>query len=435
MLLAGILLCPAWTRNGYTDDGPAGAPAVVQGEEDAAADGEAAEYHTPLAGEPYQTVFLGRTVDIPARDRGQTTALTLGGTYYTPKQGNTFCTPIFALYLRRMWEDSRTRNEISIFVNDLEYDRSIAGPLELVSRFENYTIPGGQKETLNNRDIKETSVEWGTVEASLGPGLRYMVAPFEVDNDLRLQLLGRAGYFYVSRTKETGADQILPPDTMLYGAKLRGRYDGMRRNILELPHTGLAAGFDLDYIHRDKWADFGKRGNGIFTKADTRDYIQFNGYITGAGGVPGMSEKNRLLFSVHGGMTPGNSADRYNALSIGGGPIPGESDDLARTDYPGTMFNEVLVKNYVLASLEYRRALTFFMYLHLRGTFIWAERSTLLDKDELAFRSKQGASGMVGLDTAFIWKSEVFLAYSYDSGFIRNGKPGSGIILTWNKTF
>ena len=27
------------------------------------------------------------------------------------------------------------------------------------------------------------------------------------------------------------------------------------------------------------------------------------------------------------------------------------------------------------------------------------------------------------------------LDYSWDSGFIRNGKDGSGIILTWNKAF
>lgn len=87
MLLAGILLCLAWTRNGCADAGPASATAIAQEGEATAADGEAEKYHTPLAGEPYQTVFLGRTVDIPARDRGQVSCLTLGGTYYTPKQG------------------------------------------------------------------------------------------------------------------------------------------------------------------------------------------------------------------------------------------------------------------------------------------------------------------------------------------------------------
>lgn len=435
MLLAGILLCPAWTRNGCADAGQVAEPTVAQGGEVEDADSGADVYHTPLAGEPFHNVFLGRAFEISARDRRQLTSLTLGGAYYTQKQGDTPFTPVFALYLRHNWEKSRTRDVISVFVNDLEYDRGINGSLELVCRFENETIPGGQKETLNNREVNETSVESGALAASIGPGLRYMVSPYEVDNDLRLQLLGRVGYFYASQTDETGAGQILPPDTMFYGAKLRARYDGMRRNILELPHTGLAAGFDLDYTHRDKWADSGKLGGGIFTRANTQDYVQLSGYITGVTGIPGMSEKDRFLFSIHGGTTPENGADRFNAFRIGGGPIPGESDDLARLGYSGTMFSKVLAKDYFLASLEYRRALTFFMYLHLRGSYIWADRTTVVNTDEVTFRKKNGTSWMVGLDTAFIWDSSVYLAFSHDTGFIRDGRPGNGVILTWNILF
>jgi uncharacterized protein with beta-barrel porin domain len=29
----------------------------------------------------------------------------------------------------------------------------------------------------------------------------------------------------------------------------------------------------------------------------------------------------------------------------------------------------------------------------------------------------------------------LYLGYSWDSGFIRNGKPGSGLIPAWYKTF
>ena len=333
-----------------------------------------------------------------------------------------------------MWEESRTRNVISIFVNDLEYDRSF-GNLELVTRFENNTIPVGQREVVNNREITSSDTEWGTAIASLGPGLRYKVAPFQVDNDLRLQLLGRVGYFYAKRTSDTGPNLVLPPDTMLYGVKLRGRYDGMRRNLLELPHTGMAAGFDLDYIHRDKWANFGTIPDAVFTAANTRNYVQFNGYFMGVGGIPGLSEKNRILFSFHGGVTPSESADRYNAITIGGGPLPGESDDLCRPDYPGTMFNQVLVSNYALAALQYRRELASFLYLHLRETFIWADRAAVTDTNKFLFKSSTGAATTIGLDTGFFWNSELYLGYSWDSGFIRNGRSGSGLILTWNKSF
>ncbi|MBK5276096.1 MAG: porin [Desulfuromonadales bacterium] len=396
--------------------------------------GEAAEYHTPLAGEPLHTVFMGKPIDIPALDRGRVTALTLGGVLYTPRQGSTSATPIGALYLMREWEESRTRNEISIFVNDLEYDRSF-GNIELVARFENNTIPLGQREVVNNREIKSSDTIWGTVVGSLGPGLRYKVAPFQVDNDVKLQLLGKVGYFYAERTSDTGPNLVLPPETMLYGVKLRGRYDGMRRNLLELPHTGMAAGFDLDYMHRDKWANFGTIPDAIFTRKNTQNYVQLNGYLMGVGGIPGLSEKNRIFFSVHGGVTPGKSSDRYNAITIGGGPLPGESGDLCRPDYPGTMFNQVLVSNYALAALEYRRELAFFIYLHLRETLIWADRAAVTDTNQFLFKSSTGAATTIGLDTGFFWNSELYLGYSWDSGFVRNGKPGSGLILTWNKSF
>jgi len=335
-----------------------------------------------------------------------------------------------------VWENSRTRDTISIFVNDLEYDRSF-GHLELVTRFDNYTIPGGQTVVLNNQEITESSVEWGTAFASIGPGLRYMVAPFQVDNDLRIQLLGRVGYFYAKPTSDTGSTVVLPPDTMIYGAKLRGRYDGMRRNLLELPHRGFAGGFDLDYMHRNKWSDFGTMGSGIFTKDNTQNYLQFSGYAMGVGGIPGLSEKNRIFASIHGGVTDKNSADRYNAFSIGGGPLPGESDDLYRPDYPGTMFNQIDVANYALAVLEYRRELTFFMYLHMRGSFIWAEEAAVSNSttNQFEFNNRNGKNALIGLDSGFLWDSEVYLAYSWDSGFIRNGQSGSGVILTWNKSF
>ena len=434
LILAGTLSCPGWTKYGIALADQKAEVSTPREERGAAASGEAAEYRTPLAGEPFHTVFMGKPVDIPAQDRGRVTALTLGGVFYTPKQGETFVTPIGALFLKRVWEESRTRNVISIFVNDLEYDRSF-GNLELVTRFENNTLPGGQREVVNNQEIKSSDTEWGTVIASVGPGLRYKVAPFQVDNDLRLQLLGKVGYFYAKRTSDTGPNLVLPPDTMLYGVKLRGRYDGMRRNLLELPHTGMAAGFDLDYMYRDKWANFGTIPDAVFTRSDTRDYLQFNGYLMGVGGIPWLSEKNRILFSLHGGTTRQRSADRYNAITIGGGPLPGESDDLCRPDYPGTMFNQVLVANYALAALEYRRELAFFIYLHLRETLIWADRAAVTDTNRFLFKSSNGAATTIGLDTGFFWNSELYLAYSWDSGFIRNGESGSGLILTWNKSF
>ena len=114
---------------------------------DPAGDGKDLVYHTPLAGEAYHMIFMGEPVDVPAEDRGHVTALTIGGTFYTPKQGSTAFQPIGSLYVKRVWEESRTRNSISIFVNSLEYDRNLdhIDNLELVGLFDNYTIPVAQK--------------------------------------------------------------------------------------------------------------------------------------------------------------------------------------------------------------------------------------------------------------------------------------------------
>jgi len=432
-ILAGTLLCVALIQPATAVAEQQTDQALLIQEKKTSPDPDTA-YHTPLAGEAFHTVFMGKTIDIPAMDRSNVTALTLGGVLYTPKQGETSVTPVGALFINRTWEHSRTRNVISIFVNELEYDRSF-GNLELVTRLENNTIPFGQREVVNNKEITSSDTIWGTVIASVGPGLRYKVAPFQFDNDVRLQLLGRVGYFYARRTNDTGPNLVLPPDTMLYGAKLRGRYDGMRRNLMELPHTGMAAGFDLDYMYRGRWANFGTIPDAVFTKADTRDYLQFNGYLMAVGGIPGLSEKNRVLFSLHGGVTRQGSADRYNAITIGGGPLPGETGDLSRPGYPGTMFNQVLVSNYVLLGLGYRRELAPFIYLHLRETFIWADRAAVTDTNQFMFKSSTGAATTIGVDTGFFWNSALYLGYSWDTGFVRNGKSGSGLILTWSKAF
>ena len=122
-------------------------------------------YVTPLAGEPFKTVFMGQEINIPARDRNDLTALTLGGTVYFPRQGDNMGSPLFALYLKRKWdEEMRLRAVVSIFVNDVQFSKGTTGsPLEFVALFSNDTIPGGRTEIINNTTQNWTSAtrrEW-----------------------------------------------------------------------------------------------------------------------------------------------------------------------------------------------------------------------------------------------------------------------------------
>jgi hypothetical protein len=390
------------------------------------------KYHTPLAGEPFHLEFMGRSIMIPARDRGNLTSLELGATTYFPELADTTSAPLFALFMRRTWEKAQLRIVASAFVNEVDGARSFGHP-ELLARFENYTIPFSETGFRRNEEVKESSLKWGTLSGFLGAGLRYLVAPYQVDNDLRLQILGRVGYLYSKGTSDTGPDVKLPPDTMLYGIKLRGRYDGIRRNLMELPHAGMAAGFNLDFVYRENWADYGN-GTITFKKEDTQKYLIVSGYLVGAFGIPGLSEKNRLVASVHGSYMDKKSADRYNATRLDGGPFAQETDDLSRPNYPGALDTVTLVSKYLLLNLEYRRELLPFLYLELRGAFIWGDRSTIIALNQIGFKSDNGQTAAIALTTGFLWKSQLYIEYAWDTGFLRDGKAGSSLTLVWSKS-
>jgi len=69
------------------------------------------------------------------------------------------------------------------------------------------------------------------------------------------------------------------------------------------------------------------------------------------------------------------------------------------------------------------------------GSYLWADRATVEGVDQVVFRDKRGAAATASLDCAFFGNSSIYLAYSWESGFIRGGESGSGITLIWNKLF
>jgi len=393
-------------------------------------------YHTPLAGEPYKTTVLGRPVSIEARDRENIMALTLGANLYTPDLGGNTGLPIAALYLCNRWDSWWLRSIVGVFVNEVDAAKSY-GRFQLLGHFENSTVPFADTEIKDGEEIKSSSVIWGTVAGWLGAGIRIPIEPFQSDNDLRLQLFYQGGYFYNKRTSDTGPNVHLPPDTFFNGLRFRARYDGLRRNIMELPHEGWATGGDLEYTWRDKWSD-SSFGALVFDKDETREYMKLSGYLIGAGGIPWLSERHRLVGYLHGGVSPVGRLDRFSAFRAGGGPFPNETDDLYRLPYPGALFNDFPVSDYVVGTLEYRYELLFFMYLHLRATFAWgANRPDYATSDKLRLKltSADGEAFSVGLTTGFFYDSQLYLEYAYDNKFLRNGTSGNSFMLLWSKSF
>lgn len=396
----------------------------------------AGPYHTPLAGEPYTTTLLGRTISIPARDRENILSLTLGANFYAPDVGGDTALPIAALYWRHRWDTWWIRSIVGVFVNEIDAARSF-GRFQLLGHFENNTVPFADTEVKDGKEVKSSSVTWGTVAGWLGAGIRIPVAPHQSDNDLRLQLFYQGGYFYDKRTSDTGLNVVLPPDTFFQGLRFRVRYDGLRRNIMELPHDGWAAGSDLEYTYREKWSD-STFGTLLYKKDETREYLKLSGYLIGAAGIPWLSERHRFVGYLHGGVSPVGRLDRFSAFRAGGGPFPNETDDLYRLPYPGALFNDFPVSDYVVGTLEYRYELLFFMYLHLRATFAWgANRPDYANSEgiNLKLTSADGEAFSIGLTTGFFYDSQLYLEYAYDNKFLRNGTSGSSCMLLWSKSF
>jgi len=229
------------------------------------------EYQTPLAGDPYHPVVFGQQIDIVGRDRDNATALVLGATVFAPALAGQDFLPIGAFYMKRRWDDTRFRGIFSILVNESDVAKSFDS-FQLLGHLDNNTIPFPVSEIAGGQEVKRTAIIWGTVNGRLGAGLRLPVHPFQADNDLRVQLFYQGSYLFSRRVEETGSNVVLPPNTLVHGPLLRVRYDGLRRNLLELPHSGVAVGMDVEFMRRDKWSD-ANYGGAVFPRNETRDYL------------------------------------------------------------------------------------------------------------------------------------------------------------------
>jgi hypothetical protein len=390
------------------------------------------EYHTPLAGEPTRQELFGRTTDIERRNRDNASALLLGATAFTPPLAEDRLLPFGAIYWKHRWDATRFRGIFSLLVNEVDLSETF-GDWQLLGHLDNNTLPFAQTEIAGGQTVLRTSIVFGTVNGRVGAGLRLPVAPFQADNDLRIQLFYQGGYLYSARTSDSGPNVVLPPDTLVHGPLLRVRYDGLRRNLMELPHLGVAAGMDAEFARRDSWSD-ANYGGATFTRDETRDYFKLSGYLKAATGIPGLSERNRLLFNFYGGFAPYGTLDRFSSFRIGGGLLPSETDDLYRQVYPGAMFNQFPVAEYLIGSAEYRRELLAFLYLHLRATNGWVNRQIFTTR-RLKLLENSGEAFSAAITSAFFWNSGLSLEYAYDTSVLRNGQAGSTITVVWAKGF
>lgn len=407
--------------------------------------GQEAPYRTPRAGEGFETEVFGERIVVPRRDRGRTLALTLGAAAFDPPLVAGAVTPVFNVYWLRYWQSRRIYALFSGVFNRVEYGEHLwsspgypHGPLlEAVAAAENFTVPAPLLESrASGRAARGSEVWWGRTSLDLGLGVRRGVFPFGFDNDGRIQLLARAEWDYFRRHEDTAPGAIVPDTTAALGGRLLLRLDGLERNLLELPHRGIAFGGAVDLLRRLDWREPGVRGpdGARLSAAGSANVLRASGYAFAALGVPGLSERHRLVAQVHAGWSPPGWVDRFSAFRLGAGPYQSEAFDLRRIAYPGAAFEQLAAQSYAIGGLTYRYELTFFTYLHARVLAAWGRIGEWDPTGwRLRFEPRSGLAYSAGVTTGFLWESQILIEYTFDTGLARDGREGHSVLLLWSK--
>ncbi len=382
-----------------------------------------------------ETSVFGREVVVEERDRADTLALTLGATGFAPSIDDNTVVPFLALYYNKRWgEERHLRATVSGLVNTVDYAEMFDGPA-LLLHFDNYTIPFESAELVDGEELDASKLVWGSANARVGVGYSHKVWPGNADNEIRLGISYEGGLLYADDTHDTPASSIVPRDTYVHGLRVQGQVDMFQRNLMELPHYGLAAGFDLELKRRDTWRDFGNPNVIVFDGDETRDYLKLSGFFALATPIPGLSERHRFLAQIHAGYSPTDDLDRFSAFRVGGGPMPSESSDLARNPLPGAMFDQFPVHDFFIATVEYRLELAFWFYVHVRGHYVLAKIPSL-DSGRLRFQREEGYMVSGGLTSGFPWESQIVIDVTQDlRGVFRGGSRGTSIMVMWSKSF
>ncbi len=393
---------------------------------------EGQPYHTPLAGEGFTTTIFGKDVEVPPRSRRSVSAWDLGVSL-SPGADRSQVLPFGSLYFwRHPDDDTLFRATIVGLYDDIRYAKSPEGwgDFEWLGTFENFTVPFATSELVDGVTIEDESLYWGYVRPGIGLGFREQIAPGYNDNMFASNVVVEPGLLYFHSGDQTADDFEVPETTFELRAHWRTRYDALVRNLLELPHSGFAAGTDLIYGWRANWSAWGTPGTESYHPAgDGRDYLQFTGYALGVGGVPFVdSDRHRILASVFGGI--GDDTDRFSAQRVGGGPDPRgeEYGSVSRPVLMGAVIDEFYPRHYVIGTASYRYEATFFTYLDVGAQVAWLDRDRFVNG---AIERRDDMLTAVGarITSGFLGKTRVQIGYAYNFDIVRDGELGGSALV------
>lgn len=382
-------------------------------------------YRTPRAGEAYTGVVLGRPFVLEERDRRRVSAL-YGGAVISPAgaEGDAF-SPQGAVYL---WRNPGSgawtlRATLLGLYDDVRHTRRLSAPFEAVVSFENTTSPWARADRVEGRRIDGEELRWSMLRAGLGAGLRIPLAPHHQDNALQAALTYEAGGLLFRRASGTSPSFREPGDVYEGRVHLRARADALERNLLERPHSGWAAGLDAIRARRAGPTDWGGGPTGPHAAADGRTWSALSAYALAAFPLPFVNgSRHRVLASAYAGT--GSDLDRFSAFRLSGGTNSGDFESLATPVYPAAAFDEIASRGYLLASVEYRWEVFFFLYLHAIGTFGHADRARSAPDGGIAGRTDSFGAVTLGITSGFLWSSTVEVFLSRNGGLERRPEGG-----------
>jgi hypothetical protein len=384
---------------------------------------------TPRAGEAYGDTFLGQPLDAPSRDRRKITDLVLYGILAPGGPDERTASPQGALFLwRNVQGEGRLRAVLAGLLDDVRYNMPFPNGtgFETVATFENTTLPWARSEYVEGVRIASEELNDLSVRAGAGFAYRVPLAPAHQDNAFEAALTYEMGYLFFGKGGDTSSAFRMPSETWEDRFHLRLRADALERNIMELPHSGWAAGADLIHGHRTEWTDWGGPVTGLNSGEEGRNWGTASAYAVAAIPLPfGRTERHRLIAMAHGGI--GKDLDRFSSFRLGGGSTWGDFETLARPELAGAAADEFTTSRYGIVDLEYRYQAAFFLYLQVRGTLAWLE-VPCFEAGGIVNRVEPMHAVTTGLSTGLPWTMALEAAVTYNFGLVRPGHEGTGAL-------
>jgi hypothetical protein len=264
------------------------------------------------------------------------------------------------------------------------------------------------------------------------------LAPGHPDNSFEGSLSYEPGVLLFARGSAAAAAFAAPSNAYEGRLHARVRADALTRNLLEVPHAGWAAGLDAWAAHRAGWEDWGGGLTGPHAAASTRSWTALSGYALAAIPLPLGDGRHRIFASVYAGT--GSNLDRFSAFRLSGGSNAGDYETIARPVLPAAGLDEIVSRGYVIASLEARAQLAFFLFLHLRGTLASVDRTVRDASGAPEQRTDSPNAVTLGLTSGFFWSSEIELSFSHNIALESRSGDGfasgrDGVYFSFTKAF